>query len=243
VASKRTAVSAAAASPLGPGASAADVGASAVLGFLATGASAAGAGADAPFFFFLSLEEGDDGFFFLAGAGAGAGASTGLVSGAGAAAGTGASAAGGVAAGGVATGAGVAGAGAAALVAGAGAGAGVVGAAAGANGLALEEDLGAGAAAGVALEEDLGGALAGAAAGDCARELVAESRTRNAAQRTTVARAAIANVARVLLPLSGATRVATAGRSVCAWERIEVARRGVAGGLNRRTLEGEGALR
>jgi hypothetical protein len=155
----------------------------------------------------------------------------------------------------VATGAGVAGAGAAALVAGAGAGAlgfgvagaaagaGVVGAAAGANGLALEEDLGAGAAAGVALEEDLGGALAGAAAGDCARELVAESRTRNAAQRTTVARAAIANVARVLLPLSGATRVATAGRSVCAWERIEVARRGVAGGLNRRTLEGEGALR
>lgn len=84
-ASKRTAVSAAAASPLGPGASASDVGASAVLGFLARGASAAGAGADALFFFFLLLD-GDDGFFFLAGAGAGA--SVGLVSGAGAAAGT-----------------------------------------------------------------------------------------------------------------------------------------------------------
>jgi|UPI0004DEBF66 hypothetical protein len=106
---------------------------------------------DAPFVI-LSLEEGDDGFFFLASAGAGA--LTGLVSGAGATAGTGASAAGGVAAGGVATGAGVVGAGAAALVAGAGAGAlsfvvagtaacaGVVGAAADADGLALEEDLG-----------------------------------------------------------------------------------------------------
>jgi hypothetical protein len=106
--SKRIAVSTAAASSLGPRASTADVGASAVLGFLATGPSAAGAGADAPFFF-LSLEEGDDDFFFLASAGAGA--STGLVSRAGAAAGTSASAAGGVAAGGVATGAGVAGAG------------------------------------------------------------------------------------------------------------------------------------
>jgi hypothetical protein len=62
-------------------------------------------------------------------------------------------------------------------VAGAAAGAGVVGATVDANGLALEEDLGADAStgAGVALEENLGGALAGAAAGDCARELVARA--------------------------------------------------------------------
>jgi len=73
----------------------------------------------------------------------------------------------------------------------------VVGAAAGA-GLALEADLGAGAAgvvadgAGVALE-DLGGAWAGAAAGDCAREPVARRRRRQGRRTALLEGRAIAS--------------------------------------------------
>jgi hypothetical protein len=139
----------------------------------------------------------------------------------------------------------VAGVGAAALVAGAGAlglgvagaatGAGVVGATASADGLALEEDLGAGATAGVDASvgeaadvalEDLGGALAGTAAEDWAREPVAESRTRSAAQTTKVARAAIANVAcapPLLLSAAGSKTdgVGERGRPRRPWESAD----------------------
>jgi hypothetical protein len=179
-----------AASPLGPGASASDVGDWAAL--------ATGAGADAPFFFFVGAVAGAL-VGFLTGAGASA-------TGTGGGEATGASTVGGVAAGGVAT----AGAGAGAAVVGLSV-AGVVGPAATGAGVAGDNDVGGstagvvdvdGAAAGaveapvggagvtvgvaagaavVGLEEDLGGAAAGDV---CAAALVDIRRQRSAAQRT-----------------------------------------------------------